>query len=288
MNYIKKRLNRNLFLLIIADGLIILTSIYISILFRFDFKVPVGLKNLLTYQNFIILIFLKIFCFRIFALYRGMWRYTSVWDMMNVIKANVLSTCILCLTLYFSIGFTNISRSLFAIDFIVCTGLISISRLGIRMFFTQVKNILSVNKINDNKKNIILVGAGDTGQLILRQVFQKNNSSIRILGIVDDDEYKIGHRLLGVPVLGKIKTLEKLKINFDEIFICVPSASNEQMRVIVNECKKTKKPFKTLPSIGELIEGKVSISQFREVSLLDLLGREEIILDKSTINNFIK
>ena len=77
-------------------------------------------------------------------------------------------------------------------------------------------------------------------------------------------------------------------MNYDEIYICVPSVNREQMRVIVDQCKMTGKPFKTLPSISELIEGRVSISQFREVSLLDLLGREEVNLDEQSINNFIR
>ena len=79
-----------------------------------------------------------------------------------------------------------------------------------------------------------------------------------------------------------------LDIDYDEIYICVPSAKRDQMQTIVNACKKTNRPFKTLPSISELIEGNVSISQFREVSILDLLGREEINLDKKSINALSK
>ena len=288
MNYLKTRFNRNLLLLIAGDCIIIVLSIYLSILFRYDFNIPVIIKKLLTSQNFIMLIALKIFCFRIFRLYRGMWRYTSVWDMMNIIKANILSTIMLTIFIIFSISFNNLSRSLILIDFIVCTGMVSISRLGIRMFFSHIKNILLVKSPNSKKKNILLIGAGDTGQLILRQLLQKSGSSISVVGFLDDDVNKIGQRLHGVPILSKIKSVSTLMIDFDEIYICVPSANREQMRFIVEQCKKTGKVFKTLPSLSEMIEGNISISQFREVSLLDLLGREEIKLDKSSINDFIK
>ena len=288
MNYLKTRLNRNLLLLLAGDCIIIVLSIYLSILFRYDFNIPVVINKLLISQNFIILIALKIFCFRIFRLYRGMWRYTSVWDMMNILKANILSTIMLTIFIIFSISFNNLSRSLILIDFIVCTGMVSIARLGIRMFFSHIKNILLVKNPNSMKKNILLIGAGDTGQLILRQLLQKSDSSTSVVGFLDDDVNKIGQRLHGVPILSKIESISTLMIDFDEIYICVPSANREQMRFIVEQCKKTGKVFKTLPSLSEMIEGNISISQFREVSLLDLLGREEIKLDKSSINDFIK
>ena len=82
--------------------------------------------------------------------------------------------------------------------------------------------------------------------------------------------------LHNVPVIGKVNDLNKLSVPFDEIYICVPTASKNQMRTIVDQCKKTGKPFKTLPSLSELMEGKVSVSQLRPVSLVDLLGRDEI------------
>ena len=288
MNYIKKRLNKNFLLLLCWDAVFISSSFYLSVLFRFDFYIPGELNKLLTYQNFIGLILLKVFCFRLFALYRGMWRYTSVWDMMNIVKANSLSTIILTVIIIFTIGFENLSRSLIIIDFIICTGMISISRLGIRMFFSHAKNLISVKNIQSPKKNILLIGAGDTGQTILRQTLQKSNFPIRVVGLIDDNEEKIGQVLHGVAILGSVKSLSFLDINYDEIYICVPSAKRDQMQTIVNACKKTNRPFKTLPSISELIEGNVSISQFREVSILDLLGREEINLDKKSINAFIK
>jgi len=274
-------------LLLSSDTLIVLTAFYFSVLIRFDFIIPNDVLILITYQNLILLLFIKVFSFRIFALYRGMWRYTSVWDMINIVKGNMLATFILVIAIIFSIGFQNISRSLVIIDLIICTGLISISRLGIRMFFSHIKDFLYTNNIY-NKRNILLIGAGDTGQTILRQTLQKSDGPIRIIGILDDNQNKIGRRMHGVPILGSVDWLSNIKINFDEIYICVPSANREQMKKIVEECKKTNKPFKTLPSISELIEGKVSISQFREVSILDLLGREEVDLDKIKINKFIK
>ena len=138
------------------------------------------------------------------------------------------------------------------------------------------------------KKDVLLIGAGDTGQTILQQVLNKSDAPIKIVAIIDDNINKIGKRLHGVPIIGSVDDISKIQISYQEIYIAVPSATRKQLQRIVEECKKTKMPFKTLPSLSELVEGKVSVSQFREVSILDLLGREEVKLDKKSINHFIK
>ena len=135
---------------------------------------------------------------------------------------------------------------------------------------------------------MILIGAGYSGQNILRQTLQSLDSKINVLGFLDDDMLKQNRRLHDVPVLGPITTSSLKNIDYDEIFICVPSANRSQMQNIINFCKSTNKPFKTLPSISELIEGNVSISNLRDVSILDLLGREEISLNKHKILKFIE
>ena len=206
--------------------------------------------------------------------------------MFNIIKANILSTIVLIIVLDGYNLFNIISRSVVVIDYIICTGLICISRLGIRLFFSHLKDLLK-NK-NQNVKNIVIIGAGDTGQTIFRQLLHRRSSSVRVVAFIDDSPRKIGQRLHDVPVYGPIDNLSSLSIKFDDIYICAPSASKSQLRAIIDECRKTKKPFKTLPSLSELIEGKVSISQFRDVSILDLLGRDEVTLDKSLIKSLME
>ena len=288
MKYLRRITRKNFLFLITADIILITISFYLSIIFRFDFRISNDILTLLNYQNILLLVFVKIFCFRLFSLYRGMWRYTSVWDMINIIKATSLSSFLLVFIVIFTIDFEVISRSVFIIDYIICTGFICTSRLGIRMFFSHAISVLRTNNIQIIRKDIILIGAGDTGQNIIRQTLQKSSSPIRVVGLIDDNQDKIGSEVHGVPVIATTAGLNDLKVFFDEIYICVPSANRKQMRRIVEKCKKTKKPFKTLPSISELMEGKVSISQFREVSLVDLLGRKEVKLDKRAINSFIK
>ena len=288
MRILRRLKDQNLLLLLLSDSVLVGSSFVLSILIRFDFIIPTDIYPLINVKYISVFLFFKIFCFRLFGLYRGMWRYTSVWDMLNIIKANIISTALLVLTTYYTFGFANISRSVFIIDFILCIGFISISRLGIRMFFSHFINVLKLSDSQRTKKNILLIGAGDTGQTILRQLLQQSSTYSKVIGFLDDNPKKAHKRIHGVSVLGKINYLPKLKVPIDEIYICTPSANRSQMRVIIEQCKLSKVPFKTLPSIAELMKGKVSISQLREVSLSDLLGREEITLDKSSITNFIK
>jgi FlaA1/EpsC-like NDP-sugar epimerase len=287
--YISNRLyNKNFLLLLFSDIMIVIISFYLSVLFRFDFTIPKYIFQNLSFEIFLLVAFIKIFCFRIFALYRGMWRYTSVWDALNILKGNLLASLILFLLIFSLNKFQNFSRSVFIIDFILCSGVIGISRVGIRIFFSHIYNIIRPDLDTKLSKNILLIGAGYTGQALLRQVLEMPGKTIRVIGFLDDNPRKIRSRLHDVEVLGKVKDLNKIKIIYDEIYICIPSATKNQMYNIINECKKTKKPFKTLPSISELVSGKVSISHLRDVSIVDLLGREEISLDKTAINKFIR
>ncbi len=288
MQYLKRLANRNFLFLLALDVFIIYLSFFLSILLRFDFKILFEVKSLINSENLLVLLVIKIFCFRLFSLYRGMWRYTSVWDMFNIIKANSLSSFIIFLFAASSIGFEYISRSVFFIDYFLCLGFISTSRLGIRMFFTHFIEALKTQDKTLSRKKILLIGAGHSGQNIVRQTLENSSNALSIIGILDDDVKKIRSKIHGIPILCSISELSNINIEYNEIYIAIPSASRKELRRIVDFCKLTNKPFKTLPSINELIEGKVSISQFREVSVIDLLGRKEITLDKNSISGFLK
>ena len=180
--------NRNLFYLLTLDSIAVVNSFFGGIYFRYDFSLPINAYPYFAFENIILLVLLKLFCFRIFGLYRGLWRYTSVWDMFNIIKANIISTILLIIVLDAYNLFNVISRSVVVIDYIICTGLICISRLGIRLFFSHIKDLLKNN--NQNIKNIIIIGAGDTGQTIFRQLLQRRNSSMRVVAFLDDNPKK--------------------------------------------------------------------------------------------------
>ena len=254
-HFINRLKNTNLILLLIVDSILILSSLFISILLRYDLSFPTELAFTLDYTFCFYLLLIKISSFRLFKLYRGMWRYTSIFDMIRIVKSNVVASSITICMVYLIYSFHSYSRAIFVIDFVLCTVLIGSSRVGIRLFFSNI--IFSFNEdFKANRKDVIIIGAGITGENILRESLRKNNNQINIVGLLDDDNSKQFARLHNVPVLGKVNDLVSLSVPFDEIYICVPTASKNQMRKIVEECKKTNKLFKTLPSLSELMEGK--------------------------------
>jgi len=134
----------------------------------------------------------------------------------------------------------------------------------------------------------MVVGAGFAAQMVIREL-ARPNSGYTAVGCVDDDRSKIGVHIQGVPVLGTIEELEILVEDnpAEEILIAIPSASGKQMRRITDACQKAKLPFKTVPTLSDIIRGEASINQFREVRLEDLLGRETVQIDLEAVRNQI-
>ena len=285
---IRNRLtNKNFYILFGLDAVFIYLSFIISVFLRYEFIFPDELIHFLSIGPLLTILLIKLTSFSYFGLYRGMWRYTSIWDMLNVIKANIFASVTYVTLIWFTVGFQGISRAVFLIDFMILTVLAGSSRVGVRMFFNHILQAIRPKYPSHSIKNVIIIGAGNTGQTILRQSLEEPDEKIKVVGILDDNPNKIGSRIHDVPVLGSISSLKDVHISYDEILICVPSANRKQMRDIIEICKESGKVFKSLPSISELVQGRVTISEFREVSLVDLLGREEVSLDKNSINKLI-
>jgi FlaA1/EpsC-like NDP-sugar epimerase len=140
------------------------------------------------------------------------------------------------------------------------------------------------------KKRVMIIGAGDAGAMLVKEINNHSALNSKIVVFVDDDSTKVGLRIGGAPVAGTTEEVPKIvkKYGVDEIIIAIPSAGKAQIQDIVAKCKKTKAKLKILPGIYEIIGGKVKISQVRDVQIEDLLGREQIKLDTNEIRNFIK
>ncbi|MDI7261492.1 MAG: nucleoside-diphosphate sugar epimerase/dehydratase, partial [Thermodesulfobacteriota bacterium] len=140
------------------------------------------------------------------------------------------------------------------------------------------------------RKRLLIIGAGDSGEKILREIKDNPRLNYEVMGFLDDDPKKRGKKIHGVPVLGPIPKIHNLAYDaeMDEILIAVPSASAKQMKRIVQACEATGLKIRTTPGIGELIDGKVSFKMVREVSFEDLLGREQVNLDTESIGHSLK
>jgi len=217
----------------------------------------------------------------VFEVYRGMWQYASLNDLAQIIKAITATSAIFILLLYL-IRHDQVPRSVIVIQWLI--SLVGIG--GLRFSARFLRKFLSASK---RRIPVLVVGAGDAGEMIVRQMLNNPQYGYDLIGVIDDDPRKKNLRLHGVKVLGgrdRIPTIVQRR-RVEEIIIAVPTATGEQMRGIVDVCKSAGVRYRTLPGPRELVDGKVSLTQLREVKLEDLLGREPIAIDTTEISRVL-
>lgn len=275
----------NLVLMILADGVLVCCCFYASYLIRFELDIPPGeMKIFWEILPFMPLV--KIPIFFLFHLYRGMWRYTSLVDLMNVLKASFTSSAVIILGVLALHRFHGYPRSVFFMDAVLTFLSVGGVRVLIRMSFargTGMEIFPHIMRKDGKGKRLLIIGAGDAGEKVLREIRDNPALKLRPVGFLDDNPGKLGKAIHGVPVLGSVDSIEDPKVEFDEILITIPSAKGDEMRRIVEACERTGKRYRTVPGIGEIIDGRVSVKTIRDVTLEDLLGREEVRLDQGRI-----
>jgi FlaA1/EpsC-like NDP-sugar epimerase len=236
---------------------------------------------------------IKLVCFFIFNLYRGMWRFTSLEDLLNVVKGSTLASIMIVLTILYLNHFQGYSRSIFVIDGFLTFLMIGGIRAAVRLALTNNVSSFWNVKHHHNKrsaKKLLIIGAGAAGEKVVREIIDNPELKLYPAGFLDDDPSKQGKAIHGFPVLGTLDMIEELAKRggvYDEVLIAIPSVKGEQMRRIVSACERTGKRYRTMPSLGELIGGKSALKTIRDVKIEDLLGREEIQLDVVAIDRSI-
>lgn len=290
----------NFFIILLIDIILITASLYGAHLVRFEFSIPSNFVALL-YKILPAVILIKIISFYFFDLYSGMWRYTGIKDILNIIKASIISSFVIISLILFKTRFEGFSRSVFIIDGCFTVLLITGYRVAIRLYYEQLSfdsswltSIRNLLKPFDNSspkgKKILIIGAGDCGEKICKEIINNHRLHQKVAGFIDDDPEKFGKKIHGISVLGTVEQIEKifLKSKSDEVLIAIPSTSSKQIRKIIEICNNSNIIFKIIPGYSELIDGKVTINTIREVSYSDLLGREIIKLDADKIGGYLK
>lgn len=275
--------NRRAFLMLIDTSAIAL-SFFGAFLLRFDFNIPPEFLSLLI-SWLPVFIGIQLIFFNISGFYNVIWRFTSVWEMLNIIKSVTISSLTGIVFLGLIQGWAGYPRSVILIFYILNVLTICSSRIAVRLYFSHFHHSSAGRNIHE--KRIILIGAGKTGEKIIREIIGTPSSPFTVMGFVDDDISIQGASLHGFKVLGTVKELPNLTIKYDEILITAPSATGDQMRKIVKVSKSTGKPFKTVPSLIELIDKDMSLANIRNVSYSDLLGRKEVKLDMNSIKEML-
>ena len=297
-------LYRNLVIVMAIDVLLFSISLYSAHLVRFDFNIP-SYFQYAFWRILPVVIALKLIFFYWFDLYRGMWRYTGLSDLFNVIKASSLSSLTIITIVLYSTRFHNsssfqgFSRSVFIIDWCFTIFLASLFRLTVRLYYDYFEDsetgqvsidfVHLFRKKQSGQKRLLIIGAGNCGEKIYREI--KNNALLhyQVAGFIDDNPAKRGLKIHGIPVLGNLKEINAAikRFKIQELLIAIPSATSAVMRQIVDTCKQTGLPFKTIPGYGELIDGRVTISSIREVTYRDLMRRETIHLEENRIGAYL-
>jgi FlaA1/EpsC-like NDP-sugar epimerase len=173
-------------------------------------------------------------------------------------------------------------RSVFILEMILS----GVFLAGVRLLSRVLAE--SIRKDEASGKRVILIGAGFAAQMIIRE-FARQGSGYRVVGCLDDDTTKRGIRIHGIPVLGSVHQLKMIleEVHADEVLIAVPSATGSQMRKFVEACNQASASFRTVPTLSDIVAGHVTVSQLREVSLEDLLGREPVQIDLESVRQGI-
>ena len=272
-------------LLVLLDGFTIVASFIWAFYLMFDFSFPEQYFPLLkSWLPLIVMVQLAVF--NISGFYKVIWRFTSLWELLTIIKFVTISSAISLFGIGLLTGFSIHPGSVLLSFYFFNVLIICFTRVSVRVYFSHFKNQPIFGKVQ-SKKRLILIGAGKTGAKISREILDTVDSPYVVTGFIDDDLDKRGARLHGIQVLGTTADLEKLIIPFDELLITTPSASGNELLRIIDACKLTGKRFKTVPSLAELIDKDVSVAAIRDVSYLDLLGRDEVKLDMNSIENML-
>ncbi len=231
-----------------------------------------------TYQSLTalgMLVVLQVICYYHFKVYRGLWRFSSLNDVVRILRATVCATMLVIPVLYMTSLLQYIPRSILPLYSILLVTLLC----GARLFFRNYFDKRNKDSVNNEVRRVLVIGAGQAGEGLIRDL--KRTSSYLPVGLVDDSTSKRGLEVHGVRVLGTIQELAVLtqRHQIDLIFIAIPSARSAAMRRIVNYCESCKIPFRTLPSIQELVAGRVEANALREVDIEDLLGRDQVELN---------
>jgi FlaA1/EpsC-like NDP-sugar epimerase len=280
------RIIRKTWLRILIDWLFFITSIFIAFFLRFEFSIPSKYIQIIFYSLLREIPIFFVFYFFIFKIYRTLWEYFSL----EALKDLTLSLTLEKLLFYLStiiFPLDGYPRSVFVISYVLSLIMLFSLRAFVRWFYETTKYQRSVD---NNYKRVIIIGAGDAGEKILREIKTHKELNYNVVGFLDDDKNKIGKTIHGVKVLGPISSLLKIAKNnsIDEILIAIPSAPSSLIRDIVTMASKLKIPVKTLPGIWELIDGRVSINKIRNVRIEDLLERDVINLDSEKIREYIQ
>ncbi len=242
------------------------------------------------------MLIVKLPVFWLFKQYRGWWRYVGISDLIGIVHASLSSTLII-VAIWFILSNTNFARTHLPLGMVepaegVCIAdlfatvlILAGLRMIIRLYY-EASRTVEVGRL----RRFLIVGAGNAGEALLREIHRMPVVQYEVIGLIDDDPAKQGTHIHGISVLGTVEQLPEIckERNIEEIAIAMPSASHKELRRVIQVCEGTKIRFRTVPHITDIASGKFRVSHIRDVDINDLLGRETVQLELESIEAYAK
>lgn len=272
-------------LLLIADIIFINIAYLFSFIVRFDFNIPNDYVQ--SYIRMLPIILLSyIIPLALFKMYKSLWSNASIDEFVKGLIGCIIG-CVINF-IYNNIGNRNLPNSIVILSAI----LIYVMVVGIRLSYRIYRRIIVYGKLDvkNAKKRVLVVGAGSCGHMVISEMY-KNKKEVNMVpvGVIDDDKNKIGTFLLGVKVVGNRNDIPRVveEYNIDTIIIAISKTSPKKKKEIIEICQQTDVEIKIIPGVYEIMGGKLSLTQMRDVDIKDLLGRDEVKLDKDGVSSYL-
>jgi FlaA1/EpsC-like NDP-sugar epimerase len=270
--------------LAIIDAVLLNLSVFVALLIKYDTAIPERYIGYLAgYALSATLLQLAIFS--LYGLYRSLWEYASLEEMVQIIFATLTASAVGVI-----VGFVagrEFPVSIYIVGWMFLCMMVSSTRLSYRVI-RRVRTERMRRRCKPSRAMII--GAGSAGSMLIREL--KNHTDMNIVPVVavDDDKKKHSTKINGVPIVSGRERIKELASQYktDEIIVAIPSASRKEIAELLRISKETKCKLKTLPNMIEIMDGEVSVKQLRDVSIEDLLGREEVKLNVEEISGYLK
>ncbi len=275
-----------------ADLISLNIGLFIAYFIRFDFNLKAIPAEFIQYIGYIAVLstVFKIFVFTLFKLYHSLWRYAGAYEVTKVVIASAVANTSLSAVLilqYDFMGWVFAPRSIFALTFMLDVFAVG----GVRLLYRIYRRHVTGAAIDyDKLKRVLIIGAGDAGAIIAREMKHHPELQQKPVAFIDNDPFKIGNKINGIPIVGDdsniFKVVQREKVN--EIIIALPKAKPALLNKVYGQCAKTGCRIRILPSMSQIIDESVVMQKVKDVDIEDLLGREMVKLDTDEIESFLK
>ena len=260
---------------------------FLALYYKSDIIIPISLMTIFM-NSAIVLTIIEIAIYYFLGLYRSLWKYASIGELIQIFFGTMAGTIA---AIVFGLA-TNMMypRSVYVFTWMLTFLFLSINRISYRLL-KKAKDLISGKNFNNNNNNkrVMIVGAGDAGSMLIKEFYSHKDLMSDPIAVIDDDKWKHKSNINGVPIVGNRTQIVHMakKYKIDEIIVAIPSVSKTELSEILKICKETKCKMKTLPGLFEIINGRISIKSIRDVSIADLLGRDEVKLNIEEIAEYL-